>query len=447
MVGGLVTAIVNLLTKGPDRPSAIDSSVPVIVPSAADRTSTFSSQLEFLADPDHLSAPLVAGSVEVLGLDDVRDALGPLWAAVGDRARQIVEAEIEADLDEGDFYLHYRNLSFVICFGSSDRDAADRRARELGFRVRSKLIEEIPEIAQVIGVDHFVAEVDRAALRTDDFSITDQLFGTLQRMRTEAHAAARRSRLTLLRDVQLQFAPAWHTGKNVVVLNRCILDMSAGCRTLAQFQALAEPTQIGRTLAELDCTLLTKALETLHQNMTTRGSSALLVPVSFRTVDDATWCAEYVRLLEFVPEAYKAYLIIEICDIPDATPPARLGELARRLNLWAKGASLELTIDYPGLDAILEESPWAVAVSVGGVSSIDPQVPQRLKRFVAAASAARTISLAHGANSIGLAVAAFEAGFSHIDGPAVHPTLREPKAPSPLNPLRNSSFNSKSTRW
>jgi hypothetical protein len=406
----------------------------------------FANGLEALA-ADSQTGPIVSGSLELVGLEDVRHALGDEWDVISDTAIAIATMELQLQLGETDIFRLDGKFSFIVCFAELDRAAATMRAGEIALKIKSRLAAEIPEIAEVISVDHFVTNIDRATLNRAGMSITEQLFETLRRVRNEVRATARRSRMALLRDIQLQFAPAWHTSKHVTVLNRCLLDQTSGSRTLAQFQALAEPTQINQTLAELDCMLLTKAIETLHQTASARPAGALLTPVSFRTLANPRWCVEYLGLLQLMPGSYKKLLILEISDVPPGTLPSRLGELIEMLKPFVKGVSLEVPIDHPDLVEILEQGSWALAANIKGSVSVDPQVPMRLKRFAGAASAAQTISLAHGANSMGLALAAVNAGFNYVDGPAIHPMMREPKAPSALNPLGNSGLEGKSVRW
>lgn len=398
---------------------------------------SFAGRLESMTEDDgSQSNPLVAGSLELLGLDDLRQAMGDRWLALGSRAVEMAEAELRLQLDETDFYRPYGDTSFLVCFSTLDQPAADLKARQIGARIKAKLAQQIPEVAVTLSVEHFVAAVDRKALRQGgDLPIADRLFGTLERMREEAKATARRFRTSLLRDFQILFAPVWHTSKHVVILNRCLLDMTSGCTTLGQFQALADPLQLSRTLAELDFSLLTKSLEVLHQMLRSGRGSAVLVPVTLRTIDDAASRQEYVRLLSLIPDSYRKFLIIEISGIPATASPERLGELITMLAPFTKGMVLEVALDEVRTAALLTQSPWALSVNLRGASSTDPQIANRLRKFTSLVASTQTQTFAHGANSIGLALAALEAGFNYLDGPAIHPTVREPKPLSPLNPL------------
>lgn len=402
----------------------------------AKQETAFASRLEAIAKGSiSQSSPLVAGSLELVGLDDVREAMGDRWQALGSRAEEIAETELRLQLDDTDFYRPYGNTSFLVCFSNLDKPAADRKAREIAARIKAQLVQQIPEIAQTISVDHFVAAVDRATLRQGSQPIADRLLGTLEKMREEAQVTTRQFRMSLLRDFQVLYSPAWHTAKRVVVLNRCLLDMASGCTTLAQFQALADPLQLSQTLAGLDFSLLTKSLEALHQMLRSRLGSAILVPVAFQTLGTAGNRQEYIRLLSLLPDSYRKYLILEINGIPKTARADRIGEMITILAPFAKGVVLEVSIEDARIEALLGQSPWGLSVNLQGASSTDPHLAARFRKFVSLVAATRTPTFAQGVNSIGLALAALEAGFSYLDGPAIHPLTREPKPLSPLNPL------------
>lgn len=409
----------------------------------AKQETAFASQLDLMAKGGGSQpSPVVAGSLELVGLEDVREAMGDRWQALGSRAEEIAEAELRLQLDDTDFYRPYGNTSFLVCFSNLDKPAADGKARQIAARIKAQLVQQIPEIAQTISVDHFVAAVDRATLRQGNLPIADRLLGTLEKMREEVQATTRRFRVSLLRDFQILYSPAWHTAKRLVVLNRCLLDMASGYTTLAQFQALADPLQLSQTLAELDFSLLSKSLEALHHMLRYKRGSAILVPVAFQTIGTSGTRREYMRLLSQIPDTYRKYVIIEINGIPKTVHADRLGEMITILTPFAKGLALEVSVDDPRLEAFLGQNPWALSVNLQGANGSDPHLAERLRKFVSVVTAARTPTFAHGVNSIGLALAALEAGFGYLDGPAIHPLTREPKPLSPLNPLPTTGAKS-----
>jgi hypothetical protein len=400
---------------------------------------TFEAGLALLTGPDDdRTDSLVAGSLQLVGLNDVRENLGARWEAISNQAIEIAELELQQQLEVTDFYRPYGDTSYLVCFSNLEQPAADHKARDIASAIRTKLAQRFPDIARIQDVEHFVAAVTRASLVGESGAITDRLYGTLQRMKHEARETARQFRATILRDFQVQYSPIWHTAKQVVILNRCQLDLAAGCRTLAQFQALADPLQLKRVGAELDLLLLTKSLETLHAMLRSRRGTGFVVPVTFRTVDDPVTRGEYIHLLSFIPDTYRKYIILEVCGLPETARAAQLREITSLTRGLAKGTAIEFEVNDQRLPDLLVEDAWAASVNLTGANSLDPELALQLRRFATTAQASCARTFAHGANSIGLALAALEAGINYVDGPAIHGPTKEPRAVSPLNPLRYS---------
>jgi hypothetical protein len=241
------------------------------------------------------------------------------------------------------------------------------------------------------------------------------------------------------RDLKLLFSPVWNAQIEAIVLNRCLLDTSGLDCTASQQPAPAGPDQTAPEHAELDYLTLTKSFEALHQLLTAGQSAMMLVPVDFRTVHDDATLAEYMRLLSTTPSTAKC-LALEINGIPSDCPADRLGEMVRRLETCVRHLAVEVRLDDPRASAIAGLGPWALSVDLGELSVSDPCLPARLRQFTATARGVNT--LARGANSTGLAVAASEAGFTYVDGAAINRPVREPLLPRRLRPLPRSAQRS-----
>ncbi|RUT31349.1 hypothetical protein EMQ25_10890 [Arsenicitalea aurantiaca] len=374
------------------------------------------------------SGGVVAGSLELVGLEDVREALGPRWAELAVRATDLAEAVIGARLGADDFQRRHGDFTFLICFARATRTEAEARSREIAAAVKARLAEAFPEIEEVLSVEQFVSEVDRATLRDAGGSLIEALAGSLQTMRFEAEQAARRYRASLIRNFNLVFAPGVHARKQTTVFNRAVLETTAGCTTLAQFQAIADPDQLSSTLAEMDCLVLTRALEALHRIVRQKGGGTILVvPVSYGTLANPSYQKEYVRLLGMIPEAYRKLVVLEICALPTGATRRRANLMVLTLRPFVKWIAIEVgtpaqQAEFSGLDGV-----WAFSLNLAGATVSEPGLAARLRAFVQQASASQMSTLAHNANSMGLAVLASEAGFTYIDGPAIHAAMATPK--------------------
>jgi len=373
--------------------------------------------------------PFVTGSIEVLGLDDVREALAARWPEFSEAVLAFAESRILAQLDSDDLCGRYGDATFVLCFASLGVEAARARADLIARDLRRALVSQFPQIGPALRVEPFVTGLDREELQrsADGGSLIESLLQSLAAMRHEAQQASRRQRTSLVNNFNLVFAPAIHSRTRVTIFNRAILETTAGFTSLSQFQALADPDLFSETLAELDYLLLTRALAALHKALKSRGGVIIIVPVNFRTLANRTSQDEYVRLLDMVPPAYKRLLGVEICGMPSALDRDGLSQVVERLRphvkwIAAEVASLEDRGPLLGVDGL-----WALAYNLSGSNSADPRLAARLRQFVAIAAASRLSTLAHGANSLGAALAACEAGFTCVDGPAIHASSDSPR--------------------
>jgi hypothetical protein len=101
------------------------------------------------------------------------------------------------------------------------------------------------------------------------------------------------------------------------------------------------------------------------------------------------------------------------------------------------------------MDSVL----WGLSVDLSKWRDKPAALPTWLPHFVRAATEKGMKSIAHGADSLGVAEAARSAGFNFIGGSAIHLTADAPKPPAFLNPLvgweqvagRYNAWSSRST--
>jgi hypothetical protein len=397
----------------------------------------FDSRLRLLADRDvDGAAPLVAGSLELVGLDDLQRALGDDWPAIADRVRDLAELELQMQLGPADIYRTHSDTQFLVCFATLDQPTAERKAREIAAGIRAQLTEHLPEVAAALSIDAFVGKVDRESLRDPTIPVADCLLAALRKVRAEAKTVPQRFNQSMLQGASLTFYPAWHPTNRMLAFNRCVFDLSACGMDIAPFRALADTEQLDRVLAQLDFLRLTRSIEALHKALTNgRTAIYLLVPVTYRTVADPQRLEEYTRLLGLMPAPYRKFVVVELSGVPISATPQRLAATVKAFRRFVNGVAVELPANSTLVKQIVALEPWAVAVDLQNPAT-RRRYSTTLKTVLPAAKAAGVSTLAHGANSIALATACAEAGFTYVDGPAIHAATREPKRTSPLSALQ-----------
>src|SRR5690349_4897245 len=76
------------------------------------------------------NAPSVmAGSIQLLGMAEIKQRLGARWSAVADIACRIAEQTIERHISAEDAYQCHGDETFVLCFASPDRAHAEAKTK------------------------------------------------------------------------------------------------------------------------------------------------------------------------------------------------------------------------------------------------------------------------------------------------------------------------------
>jgi hypothetical protein len=381
------------------------------------------------------SQSVMAGSFELVGLDEIKEALGERWAGLAARASELAEQGIRRRISDSDVLQVLSETEFSICFAKLDRGAAVERAKQISREIKQELFAELPEFSSSVTVKQYVAEIELKNLAGDTGSLADRLVLTLRRMRLEADRAILNYRRLLLKDFQLLFAPLWDPMRAIVDLNRCVLDLSLGCTTLSQFQAIADPDQMVDTLADMDCLALTRALEMLHRYGRASNVAAVLVPVGYQTLARTSTRREYLKLLASVPEVYSPFVRLEVTGVPSRPNVDQLNDLLFTVGDMRPGLTLQVTGNAGYLSELDPAPLWGLSCNLSMGHLRDATQRAVAPSFMEFAKSNSLRTMAHGANTIGLALAAVDSGFNYVSGTAIHLSQDTPRAPSRLHPL------------
>jgi len=94
--------------------------------------------------------PQVVGKIRLIGLMELREALGERWPAIADRALMLAEGVIRRRIDEQDVYGRTSNHSFIIWFHRGTEVENGARAARLAREIRLTLLTEFTE--ELMGV-------------------------------------------------------------------------------------------------------------------------------------------------------------------------------------------------------------------------------------------------------------------------------------------------------
>ncbi len=377
---------------------------------------------DFASEQADAEGQVLAGSVELVGLSDIRQSLGDRWSLLADKAARIAEQEIRRLLTVDDVCERYDEETFLICFANGDDESARSLAKCMSEAISSRIRAEIQELSEV-GATSFVHRVDaeQMAGAVEPF---DFLCQSLRQIAAEAaleETNDARPAFAMMRKVPVVFQPMWPTNGFDPTINRCMFEWS--------YEATHHDDDVPekRGMAEaIDCVLLTRTVEQIHHSMQARKPAKLLASVHFSTLERPKSRADYLRLASLLPDQYRRHLTLEIHGIPEL---CRTRAFSLVLNA-ASQVTDQLVARLPRLQ--LAADPAIYELLCGLSLEAHRAEPTDLRNLTAWACELEMLSgrmfrtFVSGANSIVKARAALGQRVTYISGPAVYPNMLRP---------------------
>jgi hypothetical protein len=366
------------------------------------------------------SSSVLAGSVQLIGMEEIRRSLDGNWAAVSDKAHAVAERTIAEHLSYGDVFELNQNDTFVVCFARPDKSDAERRTHQIVEAIKIALARELPE-AQRPGVSHAVAELEWGDVEDDQGgSLTDMLARSLRRVQEEANETVKVWRRALLREAYVVYRSVWSAGHRENPMYQCLVDEVTGKRTLERLTNVSSVELVCEALAELDEVVLGRAVEGLHAAMQSGTRADLLVPVNFMSIKNQRRREQYIRLCRELPDSYRKFISFEIHSVPLGEPLDQVLDLVHFLKGAVSGVAVgSAQLERYQIDELARGGVFAISTPAGPLSLSRRDVIARYSDFAMLVKSAGMKAMIHGAGTVGLFEAAKIGGIDFVDGNAI----------------------------
>jgi len=430
--------------------------------------------LKVVAGTAKLSAKIQAGNLQMIGLQDIREALGDDWAPRRDTINRIVDGVIRKRLDAGDKHFHLDNDEYLVLFLHLNHAQAKAKAAAIAEEAERLILGEVPD--HDIRIASSVAQIDRDFVTSKVGSLNDLVNHVKAASQAETATAASRGDVLLFGDEPVDDAegcdfvlpampavrtPVLGAGPDLADLDQS-LDSLFQKKTSAAFlkecQAAFYPnfstrrrsfsfytvhvthTPTGRSADASDPMLedpdeleflldryrLTTALLGLHRMVTGGHKGLISIPVSFATLATARTRNVYLNRFKDLPAGLFRSLCITITNIPEGTPASRIADAINYIQRFCASRILQIAPDVRLIDL------YAGTGCQGFVTGLptgmtDPALQlQTLSAFAKRTAWHKMESILWNVtapNEISLGTAA---GFSFLVGDAVAPMLATP---------------------
>jgi PAS domain S-box-containing protein len=271
----------------------------------------------------------VAGKIKLIGLDEVRTALGARWAAVSARVMASAEHVVRQRCGPRDSWSRTADGGFLICFGEATEQEAALHAAMIAREIRAHLIGE-GETASTANVTAIAASVELPDMpgRTADMlaaAIGERLNGRLAEIEG-------RARKTLQQAVQTA------TCELTAVRSRQMGDVAGYFATLphalehALECALAALPPRESQIFDLDRLVLGVAAEQVIGKLAAGQAPPIMVAVDFEVFLDRRRTERYVEACQKLDQRVRSRLVLVLARMPHGVPRSRVLECVMRLT-------------------------------------------------------------------------------------------------------------------
>jgi diguanylate cyclase (GGDEF)-like protein/PAS domain S-box-containing protein len=282
---------------------------------------------------------IVAGKIQLVGLDLVKAALGARWPAHAERAMNVAETILRRRLASKDVFSRTRDQGFVICFAEGNEQEAAFRAATIAREIRSRLIGDgdDPANSSVTAITQSIPIGD--ADRENGRALMSALENRLDAARAEAERIARAELSIAMAGATLEPEQLFDSvGKPVPIV-------FVGLPQDVQDQidiAVATLPSLDGVDADQDVLKLTLTVEAALADIAARRSGVYLLPLDFALFTHRKRQSRYIEICRKLQESVRLKIMFMLSNVPKNVSQNRLSEVMRLLKPFGKGVGMLL---------------------------------------------------------------------------------------------------------
>lgn len=425
--------------------------------------------LKVVAGTQKLNSKLQAGNLQMIDLQNIREALGEEWLQRRDAIHRIMDGVIRRRLEIGDMHYRLDNDEYLVLFVQLSHMQAKTKAAQIAREAEQLILGELPD--HDIRISSKVAEVDREFMSSKIDSLKD-LVSHVKNSGQSADAASAQGEVTLfddeptsgffdlepatpsrpvmigagpdltdldqsldslfqkkssaayLKECQASFYPNFSTRRRTFPIYTVhVMHVPTGRSADASDPMLENPEELDFLL---DRYRLTTALLGLHRMVTGGHKGLITIPVSFATLATARTRNIYLGRFKDLPAGLFRNLCIAITNIPEGTPASRVADAFNYIQRFCSSRILHIAPDPKLVDL------YAATGCHGFVTMLPPgltdpgQKLQVLGAFAKRVAWYKQESALYDVSSTDDLNIGAAAGFNFLIGDAVAPQLMTP---------------------
>ncbi len=333
------------------------------------------------------------GHIKLVGLDEVRTALGDRWAAVAHRAMVTAEAVIRKHCGPQDSFSYADETSFLICFGKLSEAESAFRAAVISREIRTRLIGQ-GENADSAFVRSIAARIRVSDQTGSNDALQAALLDGLDQQLERIERDARQTLRDALSGAVCDLGRVLGRNPEQVVACQILLPRRLEQQIFSALAALPAKESAG---FDLDGLMMGLAAQQAVSGMGRGETMPLLVRISFDIFATRAATERFFAICEKIDQRMTARLVLLLSSVPNGVPRTRLQDCVNRLRPFCRGVGYQVDdpAELPELDLTNSFNP----IIVLPIAACSLAVPAKTRGLFTALQARRAKILVAGVGS------------------------------------------------
>ncbi len=315
----------------------------------------------FGRNKDEVVKTLMASSLQIVGLDEVKREYEGRWEKIEHRVNQAVDAFFTKKLRKQDTFVHLEEGRFALIFANMSREEGLARAMELSRELINILFGEMPGI-ELISVEAMVLDVDVIGA-IDGLNSLEEVIHYFQEAIQEAEEREEQQFKEAQSELTIMFRSVLNHRKQLISVSEVV----PARRTGNHVEMLADNDPIfsgsPRLRSELDLLLLKEAGSVMETLGSPGNKPIILITVAFETLANAYCRKNYSEIMKDLPEYTRRHLVLNVEGVAKGIPNSRYRQILTPLTPTILGFSFEVEKDWDCFHAISDLPVIALTAS------------------------------------------------------------------------------------
>lgn len=356
---------------------------------------------------------LLAGNVEMLGLENLKESFGDNWVKVRGKVHLLTETIIKKVITPHDIYVLANAEQFIVLFGRDDKETANKKAQQIAKEVNRRLHGSGSDTGfEGVVVKSMVFEVprDEPEKLTGVTELTQTVEETRQQKQEEEAKAFEEAKET----IRLQYWPITNIRKRLVSMYRAELAVPEGMMP-------DDGSETGALECAMDIATLQLAKAVLDEKP--QAKPFLLVPLHMNTMTNKQFREALLVELKSLPEWAERRMFIYVQQVDDDVPQTVLHNNFAYLSPFCAGFIGGFSRKFKRADQLQGAGLVGTACTAGDATEVTPTLVEELSNFVVNNHGGRNRTFFFGAPDLDTATSARRVHYDYVDGPGVAPPL------------------------